>query len=479
MDKKYKYLFKNIGLLTISNFGGRLLTFLLIPLYTKYLTTSEYGIYDLYTATVELLIPILPVCIFDAVQRFSLNKDSNKSDIFTVGFRNMLKSILIFSLLILINYTFKIFAELNKYPLYLLLFFISDNFYTYFSNVSKGLDNIKDYAVCGFINSATTLLLNILFLTVFHMGIDGYFLANILSYFIAGFYLMIKIKIWNYLKLHLSNKNQKSEMINYSKHLVLSSISWWINNSIDRYFIIWLLGTAENGIYSVAYKIPTIINVVQSIFNQAWTLSAVKEFDNRKDDFYSNTYKNYMLLLIFSCSGLIIFDQIIAKIIYSSDFYIAWKYVPFLLISAVFSALNSFIESIFAASMDSKIIAQTTILGAVINIILNLILIHSIGTMGAAISTMISYFAMWIFKLIKAKKIVNISVNPIKASASVIILLIQSILIIYTTNNLIKYSFVIILFFVIALINIKDLKVLIYKGISLVKAIKQKAMRYN
>ena len=475
MDKKYKYLFKNIGLLTISNFGGRLLTFLLIPLYTKYLTTSEYGIYDLYTATVELLIPILPVCIFDAVQRFSLNKDSNKSDIFTVGFRNMLKSILIFSLLILINYTFKIFAELNKYPLYLLLFFISDNFYTYFSNVSKGLDNIKDYAVCGFINSATTLLLNILFLTVFHMGIDGYFLANILSYFIAGFYLMIKIKIWNYLKLHLSNKNQKSEMINYSKHLVLSSISWWINNSIDRYFIIWLLGTAENGIYSVAYKIPTIINVVQSIFNQAWTLSAVKEFDNRKDDFYSNTYKNYMLLLIFSCSGLIIFDQLIAKIIYSSDFYIAWKYVPFLLISAVFSALNSFIESIFAASMDSKIIAQTTILGAVINIILNLILIHSIGTMGAAISTMISYFAMWIFKLIKAKKIVNISVNPIKASSSVIILLIQSILIIYTTNNLIKYSFVIILFFVIALINIKDLKVLIYKGINLVKAIKQKS----
>ena len=475
MDKKYKYLFKNIGLLTISNFGGRLLTFLLIPLYTKYLTTSEYGIYDLYTATVELLIPILPVCIVDAVQRFSLNKDSNKSDIFTVGFRNMLKSILIFSLLILINYTFKIFAELNKYPLYLLLFFISDNFYTYFSNVSKGLDNIKDYAVCGFINSATTLLLNILFLTVFHMGIDGYFLANILSYFIAGFYLMIKIKIWNYLKLHLSNKNQKSEMINYSKHLVLSSISWWINNSIDRYFIIWLLGTAENGIYSVAYKIPTIINVVQSIFNQAWTLSAVKEFDNRKDDFYSNTYKNYMLLLIFSCSSLIIFDQLIAKIIYSSDFYIAWKYVPFLLISAVFSALNSFIESIFAASMDSKIIAQTTILGAVINIILNLILIHSIGTMGAAISTMISYFAMWIFKLIKAKKIVNISVNPIKASASVIILLIQSILIIYTTNNLIKYSFVIILFFVIALINIKDLKVLIYKGINLVKAIKQKS----
>lgn len=474
MNKKYKYLFKNVGLLTISDFGGRILTFLLIPLYTKYLTTSEYGIYDLYSNTVTLLIPILSVCIFDAVQRFSLNKESNKSDIFTVGFRNMLKSILIFSLLILINYTFKIFVELNRYPVYLLLFFVSERFYSYFSKVSKGLDRIKDYAVCGFINSAATLFFNILFLTVLHMGIDGYFLANILSYFVAGFYLMIKIKIWNYLELHLSNKNQKSEMINYSKHLVFSSISWWINNSIDRYFIIWLLGTAENGIYSIAYKIPTIINVVQSIFNQAWTLSAVKEFDDKEDDFYSNTYKNYMMLLIFSCSGLIIFDQLIAKIIYSNDFYVAWKYVPFLLISAVFAALNAFMDSIFAASMDSKIIAQTTILGAVINIILNLILIHFIGTMGAAISTMISYFVMWIFKFIKAKRIVNISINAIKVSVSFIILLIQSTLIIYTTNNIIKYSIVVILFFIITFVNIKDLKALIFKGISLIKVIKQK-----
>lgn len=469
MNKKYKYLFKNIGLLTISNFGGRLLTFLLIPLYTKYLTTSEYGIYDLYTTTVALLIPILSVCIFDAVQRFSLNKDSNKSDVFTVGFRNMLKSIFIFSLLILINYIFKIFPELNKYPLYLLLYFVSERFYTYFSNVSKGLDKVKEYAICGFINSATTLIFNILFLTIFHWGIDGYFLANILSYFIAGFYLMIKVKIWNYLKLHLSNKNQKAEMMNYSKHLVLNSISWWINNSIDRYFIIWLLGTAENGIYSVAYKIPTIINVVQSIFNQAWTLSAIKEFDDRKDNFYSNTYKTYMLLLTFSCSGLIILDQLIAKIIYSNDFYIAWKYVPFLLISAVFAALNAFIDSIFAANMDSKIIAQTTIIGAVINVVLNLLLIHFMGTMGAAISTMISYFVMWIFKFIKAKKIVKININSLKMLVSYIILLAQSILIVYTNNYTIKYSLVTILFFAMVLINIKDLKTLIYKGLNYIK----------
>lgn len=176
-----------------------------------------------------------------------------------------------------------------------------------------------------------------------------------------------------------------------------------------------------------------------------------------------------MLLLTFSCSGLIILDQLIAKIIYSNDFYIAWKYVPFLLISAVFAALNAFIDSIFAANMDSKIIAQTTIIGAVINIVLNLLLIHFMGTMGAAISTMISYFVMWIFKFIKAKKIVKININPLKMSVSYIILLAQSILIVYTNNYTIKYSLVTILFFAMVLINIKDLKALIYKGLSYIK----------
>lgn len=180
---------------------------------------------------------------------------------------------------------FNIFPQLNEYPIYLLLYFAGERFYIYFSNIAKGLDKVKEYAICGFINCIMTLLLNILFLTVFHLGINGYFIANILAFFIAGLYLMFKVKIWKYLKLHLNNKTQKHIMINYSKHLVFNSISWWINNSLDRYIIIWLLGTSENGIYSVAYKIPTIINVVQAIFNQAWTLSAVKEFDNKKGTF--------------------------------------------------------------------------------------------------------------------------------------------------------------------------------------------------
>ena len=470
MKSKYKYLFKNVGLLTLSNFGGKILTFLLIPLYTKYLTTSEYGIYDLYVTTVSLLVPILSVCVLDAVLRFSLDKNSNKSDIFTVGFRNMVKSIVFFFILILINYVFNIFPQLNEYPIYLLLYFAGERFYIYFSNIAKGLDKVKEYAICGFINCIMTLLLNILFLTVFHLGINGYFIPNILAFFIAGLYLLFKVKIWKYLKLHLNNKNQKHIMINYSKHLVFNSISWWINNSLDRYIIIWLLGTSENGIYSVAYKIPTIINVVQAIFNQAWTLSAVKEFDDKKGDFYSNTYKAYNLVLAFACSILIIFDQLIAKLIYSNDFYIAWKYVPFLLISAMFAALNAFLDSIFAANMDSKQVAKATITGAIINAILNIILIHFIGTVGAAIATMVSYFCMWIIKHIKISKVVELGSNMAKVFSTYAILLAQAVIIFAVQNIWLKHIVAILLLAILTLMNIREIKIIANKAKSVLKS---------
>lgn len=476
MKNKYKYLFKNVGLLTISNFGGKILTFLLIPLYTKYLTTSEYGIYDLYTTTVSLLVPILSVCVLDAMLRFSLDKSNNKNDIFTIGFRNMIKSIAAFSILILINFIFNIFPTLNQYPIYLFLYFASERFYIFFSNVSKGLDKIKEYAICGFINCVATLLLNILFLIVFHWGIDGYFIANISAFFIAGIYLLFKVKIWKYLKFHLNNKNTKKEMVSYSKHLVFNGLSWWVNNSLDRYIIIWLLGTSENGIYSVAYKIPTIINVVQAIFNQAWTLSAVKEFDDKQDNFYSKTYSTYNLLLTFACSTLIIFDMLIAKLIYSNDFYTAWKYVPFLLISAIFAALNAFLDSIFAANMDSKVIAQTTIIGAAINAVLNLALIHFIGTMGAAVATMISYLAMWIMKHIKVTKIINLNVNIIKITISYILLIMQSILYITIGNTVIKHIAALAIFTILVIANFNEIKALLIDAKSILNNFKQKKL---
>ena len=84
MDNRYKYLIKNTGILTISSFSTKILTFLMVPLYTSVLTTEEYGTYDLAVSTVSLLIPILSVNIVDGVMRYSMDSRYDRADIFSM-----------------------------------------------------------------------------------------------------------------------------------------------------------------------------------------------------------------------------------------------------------------------------------------------------------------------------------------------------------------------------------------------------------
>lgn len=86
-ENKYKYLFKNIGLMTISNFASKILTFLMVPLYTSILSTEEYGTYDLYTTTAFLLMPLFSVCVSEAVLRFSLDKNKSPDEVLSVGIK--------------------------------------------------------------------------------------------------------------------------------------------------------------------------------------------------------------------------------------------------------------------------------------------------------------------------------------------------------------------------------------------------------
>ena len=102
--KKYTYLLKNIGLLTISSFTSSILSFLLVPLYTSVLSTRDYGTYDIFNTTIMLCIPIFTVGIIEAVLRFSLDKENNVEEIFTIGNSFIVKGIIILFLLLFFNY---------------------------------------------------------------------------------------------------------------------------------------------------------------------------------------------------------------------------------------------------------------------------------------------------------------------------------------------------------------------------------------
>lgn len=421
MGKK-KMLAKNIGILTMSQFATKFLSFFLIPLYTSILTTADYGVFDLLNNTVAILVPILTLNISEAVVRFVIDEGTDKESIFCVG----AKYIVISNVVVVIGVVLLQFVPvINRYGIYISLTFFVQSMATFLACFARGLNRFKDISIASVLTTAVVIGSNILFLVVLQYGLDGYFIANILGPLFQIVFLCLRIKVWKYIGKKEEDVYER-EMISYSKPMIANSIGWWINSASDRYVVTLFCGIAENGIYSVASKIPSIINLMVGIFNQAWTLSSAKEFDDKdQDGFFSELYNLYNGFMVISCAVLIGFNKLLSGFLYSKDFYVAWRYVPFLLIASALGAISGYMGGIFSAAKDSKTIGETTMVGAFSNLAMNVVFVPCWGALGAAVATLISYWITYLVRLKKLRTYIQMKMYIVRDNISYIILTIQ------------------------------------------------------
>ena len=450
MASKQKYLAKNVLLFSISGFVPKILSIILIPLYTSYLTTAEYGISDLISTTVSLLIPIFTLDLQDAVMRFALDKNYDKKDVFSIATRIILVGTALVCGGTAIVSLLNISGIENSYLFFFVVMYFSTAVYNTVSLFCRGIDKVNVMVVGSIINSVVSLSANILFLAVFKWGLNGYLLANSLGSVIALAWCFIGAKLHRYWKFNIP-KNVHKDMIAFSFPLIFSVIAWWINNASDRYILSWMSGVAVSGLYAVSYKIPNILSMFQNIFSQAWSISAIKEFDkNDTDRFMSNTYNMMNFGMTALCSGIMIVNIPVAKILYSNEFFEAWYYVPPLLISVVFNAMALFIGSIFTAVKDTKTLSVSTIIGAVVNTVCNFVFIYLWGAYGAALATMLGYAVVLGMRHIILRKHIILHLNWVRDLLVYVILLIQLVLSLFGVKTVllqvIPFAVILILF---------------------------------
>lgn len=416
MNEKYKYLGKNTLIFGISSFGTKFLSFLLVPLYTNVLSTEQYGTADLISTTATLLIYVLTINIADAVLRFSIDRNSNQEIILSYGVRVLIIGTFVCGM----GLGIIAFSGILNWPLYYYLFvlltFFSQAFFQILTNYLRGIDKIIQVAIAGIISALALIVSNIVLLLVFKFGIFGYLISLIVGPSVACVYCLFECgePIVTYLK-NSCDKDTMSAMRTYCIPMIFNNVALWINAFLDRYFVTAYCGVGENGVYSVASKIPIILATCYNVFAQAWNLSAIKEFDPQdKDGFFSKTYEVYNSLITVVCSILILANIPLAKFLYAKDFFAAWQYSSVLLISVMFNSLTIIIGSVFSAVKKTKTIALTTVVSAIVNTVLNMILIPIFGVLGAAIATVAAYFVMWIARLALSKKYINYKVNLIK-----------------------------------------------------------------
>lgn len=451
MDR-FKALFKNTAIFAISQFASKILVFLLLPLYTSYMSTAEYGSADLVQSTVNLLLPIFTVEITSAVMRYSIENTDNAKKYYVNGM-----SLVLIGFVALLAFI-PLFRYMHLFDGYLYLFYIfyiANAVYNLLSYYSRALGEIKLVGFAGILNTVVLLVCNILFLKVFGMGLKGYLVSYILGFSLSVVLFAAVLRKSLTFKLFRFDKQSLKQMVSYSLPLVPNNISWWGVSSANKYVIYGYLNESVLGIYSAGLKVPSIVNTIQAIVAESLVLSVFEEYKKEEvdEEYFSQLYRMYSTIMILFVSAIIVGSKIIASILFSNEFFSAWEYVPLLCVPSVWGALSGYLGSFYAAEKKNNGMFISTALGGIISLTVSFLTVKHFGVYGIITGNIFAYFVIWLYRWIDVRKFVKIKANMVVDCICWLALIAQSYFTMHSTNNLRLYLVNIAFFIGLLLIN--------------------------
>lgn len=407
-NEKTVKLIKNTGIFAVANILSKIVMLAIIPFFTYYLNSIEYGLIDSITTTVNLLLPLCSISIYEAVLRFGMIKSIDNRKVITNSLILVITSTLILIMFYPIIYMNSVIK--NYYWLFCIILTLEE-LISIFNSFSKTVNKIALCATLSVVRTGIFIITSCLFVMVLQKGIYGYLYSIIISILIPILLYLFKYKFYKYIRLKF-DKALLKEMIKYSLPLTVNGMMWWIMASSDKYIIIYFLGLSANGLYSVANKVPSIINMLHSTFFQAWQLTAIEEFNSEQaSNYYSRIFNKYAKIAFLVSMLTIILVKPLLEFTLAPEYRITWKYAIFLIIASLFSSFSSFYGASYSASGKTQGALMSSIIGATANLLLNILIIPLLGIQGAAISTFFSYLLMWIVRVFDTKKFIHIKIE--------------------------------------------------------------------
>ncbi len=394
----------------LSSVIGRLLNYLLVPLYTRYFLPAEYGVVTELYAYVAFLVIMLTYGFETAFFNFT-KKEDNKEKVYSTAMFSLLISSVIFIILSII-YSSSI-SEWMGYG-------IESRYVQYFA-VIIGLDAISSisfaklreeekavrFAVIRLLNIFSNIGLNLYFIVYKGFGIEYIFIANLISSVITILLLMPEMFIS---KFNFDTKLWKKMAI-YAFPLLIAGLAGMTNETIDRILLKKLLpnpeiAASELGLYGAFYKLSIIMTLFIQTFRYAaepFFFSQHKSNDNKK--VYADVMKYFTIIMIVIFLGVTMFyDFVIGFLGEAYHDERGFLVVSILLLANLFLGIFYNLSIWYKLTEKTKYGAYLSIFGAIITLILNFVLIPIIGFLGSAIATLVCYFSMSVASYFIGKK---------------------------------------------------------------------------
>ena len=454
-EKSYKKLFSNTIIFAIGSFGSKLLVLILVPLYTAALLPEQYGTVDLVAQTANILLPIFTLSVSEAALRFGLDAKSpeRRKIIYTTCLGVVICGLgimaAIFPLLSRLEY-------LDGFSTILYIYVWTAALKQLNATYTRSLEKVKLFAVDGILTTLMMILFNILFLLKFKWGMTGYLLAIILSDFCSSVFLFVAAGLWRHVDPRRFQLSALKEMLRYCAPLVPTTLLWLITSISDRFIIVMYHGEAMNGINTVAYKIPTIITTIFTMFSQAWNMSAIQENGSEgREGFYTTVFSLNQSFMYVMAAGILMINRPLTYIWVNPAYHEAMLYSPILTMATIFTCFNVFLGSVYIAEKKTKRSFMTSLAAGIINIILNFLLIPRFGIYGAAGATFAAYFLVFFFRLFDTSRIIRFKFSLVKIAANTVVLIVMTVVNQFSGWHV--YAALVGMFCVVFVMNLREL----------------------
>ncbi len=413
--KKYQTLMSNTLLFAISNFSSKLLSFFIRPYLSYALDTPDImGVSSLLQQATNLLIPVVSLGVAYAVIRFGLDKSVNKDSVFVNGAATIGAG---FCLLLLAMPLVRLIPNAAEYLPFLYLCVLASCLRTLCTQFIRSRLLNRLVALDGVLTTLSLLIYYIVFLTVFKMGATGFLLANAMADLTSMVFVFFAGKCYRYFDVKSFDLSLWKDMLRYCLPMIPASISFWIINASDMFFVQALCegyqGRTGNhwvGLLSAGYFLPQVITILGTIFYEAWQLSAVTEEADRQV-FFSKVFRIYASVMFCGVAGIILLCQPMMRI-FKASYFEAWTFVPFLTLCSMCTCLNQFLNSIYVVYKRSTGSLVTMLCGAVVNLILNYLFIQWFGPWGVTPASFISLMLVFILRAYSTRGLLDMDFHP-------------------------------------------------------------------
>ena len=395
--KESKFLAKHTLIYSLGNFMQRIVSLLLLPVYTRFLTPHDYGVKELVALSTDVIGILLATAISGAIYRFYFEykdvKDRNEvisSAVITIAAFGLFA--LLFLSLATKSMAKYILDSSDLYYYFLIsftsLWFQSLNSIAY--NYIRANQQSLKFIILSFSKMIMSILLNIYLVCIVKIGVLGILISTLTVAIIMNFILLVPLLR----KTGLSYSFDKIKaMLKFGLPLIPAQFGAFIVHLSDRFFIKGYCSIADAGLYSLGYRFGALpANFISDSFNQTFQPRRFELYKKENSEkVFGTIFTYFVCIMFFAGLGISVLTRDVLMIMADEKFWPAYKIVPIIVIATTIFSFHYHLNMGILITKKTKYLAYIDFSNGAFILILNFLLIPKYGVFGAAYATLIAF----------------------------------------------------------------------------------------